>query len=271
MPLFITSLNSGSNGNCYYIANDNEAVLVDVGISCREIEKRMQRLNLSMSKVKAIFISHEHSDHVRGLRVLAKKYQILIYITPKTMVYSRLALEEHLVKPFRAFDTISIGDLEIYAFPKSHDAIDPHSFLVSGDGVNIGVFTDIGEVCDELISNFKLCHAVFLETNYDDDMLDQGMYPYHLKHRIRGGKGHLSNKKALDLFIRHRPSYLSHVFLSHLSANNNCPDTVQNLFAEHADNVAVVLAPRDKETSIYCIGAVKPESISLSASHAQQL
>ena len=271
MPLFISSLNSGSNGNCYYIANDNEAILIDVGISCREIEKRMKRLELSMTKVKAIFISHEHSDHIRGLRVLAKKYQILIYITLKTLIYSRLALEEHLIKPFKAFDIIRIGDLEVYAFPKAHDAIDPHSFLVSGEGVNIGVFTDIGEVCDQLVTNFKRCHAVFLETNYDDEMLDSGNYPFYLKHRIRGGKGHLSNKKALDLFVSHRPSYLSHVFLSHLSANNNCPLTVQNLFAEYADNVEIILAPRRQETSVYCIGATSVESTFLSPSRARQL
>jgi len=271
MPLFISSLNSGSNGNCYYIANDNEAILVDVGISCREIERRMKRLDLSIAKVKAIFISHEHSDHIRGLRVLAKKYQILVYITPKTLIYSRLALDGHLIRSFKAFDTIRIGELEIYAFPKAHDAIDPHSFLVSSNGVNIGVFTDIGEVCDYLVTSFKRCHAVFLETNYDDEMLDSGNYPFYLKHRIRGGKGHLSNKKALDLFVSHRPSYLSHVFLSHLSANNNRPVTVQNLFVEHADNVEIVLASRSQETSVYCIGSTNVESTLLSPSHARQL
>lgn len=269
MPLSISSLNSGSNGNCYYIANDNEAVLIDVGISCRQIEKRMERLNLSMTKVKAIFISHEHSDHIRGLRVLAKKYQLLVYITPKTLTYSRIALDGHLVRSFEAFDTIKVGDLKVYAFPKIHDAIDPHSFLVSGGGINIGVFTDIGEVCEELIANFKRCHAVFLETNYDDEMLDKGTYPFHLKHRIRGGKGHLSNKKALGLFVSHRSSYLTHVFLSHLSANNNCPIIAQKVFAEYADQVEIVLAPRDKESSLYCIEPVVTESVSLSPDHIQ--
>ena len=271
MSLFISSLNSGSNGNCYYIADGKDAVLVDVGISCREVEKRMDRLGLSMSKVRAIFISHEHSDHIRGLRVLAKKHQLLIYITPKTFIYSRLALESHLIRSFKAFDTIKIGGLEVYAFPKSHDAIDPHSFLVSGEGVNIGVFTDIGEVCEQVASNFQRCHAVFLETNYDDEMLDQGNYPFYLKHRIRGGKGHLSNKKALDLFVSHRPSYLSHVFLSHLSANNNCPVITQDLFNKHADKVNIILAPRDRETSVYRIEAHKVESTPLSPNRVQQL
>jgi phosphoribosyl 1,2-cyclic phosphodiesterase len=91
MSLFITSLNSGSNGNCYYIGNEHEAVLVDVGISCRETEKRMNRLGLSIQKVKAIFISHEHSDHISGVPVLAKKYKIPVYVTPKTLLYLRVA------------------------------------------------------------------------------------------------------------------------------------------------------------------------------------
>src|SRR5678815_629903 len=100
MQLYITSLNSGSNGNCYYIGNETEAVLVDAGISCRETERRMERLGLNIEKVKAIFISHEHSDHIRGLEVLSRKYQLPVYITPKTLRYSRLNLEASLVQEF---------------------------------------------------------------------------------------------------------------------------------------------------------------------------
>src|ERR1700760_544129 len=121
MSLFITSLNSGSNGNCYYIGNEHEAVLVDAGISCRETEKRMLRLGLNIRKVKAIFISHEHSDHINGLPVLAKKYQLPVYITLPTMRRGGLMLEEHLVFRFAAFQTIQIGGLQITAFPKMHD------------------------------------------------------------------------------------------------------------------------------------------------------
>src|SRR5579872_1078908 len=100
MALFIASLNSGSNGNCYYIGNEHDAVLIDAGISCRETEKRMIRLGLSMKKVKAIFVSHEHSDHISGIPVLARKHQLTVYITRPTMLNGRLALDEHLVKPF---------------------------------------------------------------------------------------------------------------------------------------------------------------------------
>src|SRR5690606_10405037 len=143
MSLFISSLNSGSNGNCYYIGNEEEAVLVDAGISCRETEKRMIKLGLSMQKVKAIFVSHEHSDHIRGIAVLAKKYQLPVYITSKTLANSRISIADYLIKSFTPHQAVQIGNLHIAAFPKFHDAKDPHSFVISYNGINVGVFTDI--------------------------------------------------------------------------------------------------------------------------------
>jgi phosphoribosyl 1,2-cyclic phosphodiesterase len=253
MALYITSLNSGSNGNCYYVGNNREAVLVDVGISCREVEKRMLRLGLNMQKVKAIFISHEHSDHIRGLAVLAKKYQLPVYITPATMQYGRLFLEEHLVKTFRGYEPVNIGDLSVTAFPKFHDAAEPHSFVVSGHHVKVGVFTDIGAPCDHLIKHFKQCHAAFLEANYCEQMLAQGSYPYHLKRRITGGRGHLSNTQALELFKTHKPLFMSHLLLSHLSKDNNCPKLARELFAQHAGGTQVIVATRNEETPVYAI------------------
>ncbi|HOZ86473.1 MAG TPA: MBL fold metallo-hydrolase [Bacteroidia bacterium] len=253
MSLFITSLNSGSNGNCYYIANETEAVLVDVGISCREVEKRLTRLGLNMSKVKAVFISHEHSDHIKGVKVLAKKYALPVYITSLTHSSSGLFIAGELLRTFNAYSPVKVGGLEITAFPKLHDCAEPHSFVVSGNGVNIGVFTDIGRVCHHVINNFKICNAVFLETNYDEEMLEEGNYPFYLKKRIRGGHGHLSNKEALELFNNHKTDMMTHVFLSHLSRDNNHPSLVHDLFTRSAGNVKVVVATRDEETALYHI------------------
>lgn len=253
MALYITSLNSGSNGNCYYVGNEHEAVLIDVGISCREVERRMLRLNLSMQKVKAIFISHEHSDHIRGLTVLSKKYQLPVYITTATMQYGRLFLEAHLVLSFNAYEPVQVGGLSVSAFPKFHDAAHPHSFVVSYNDVNVGVFTDIGAPCEHLISHFKQCHAAFLEANYDEQMLAQGNYPYHLKRRISGGRGHLSNRQALELFTTHRPEFMSLVLLSHLSKDNNCPNLARELFLPHAGQTQVLVASRDEETPVFTI------------------
>ena len=253
MSLYIASLNSGSNGNCYYIGNDREAVLIDIGISCRETEKRLNRLNLGIEKIKAIFISHEHSDHINGLEVFAKKYQLPVYITDKTLQNSRLALGEKLVHSFTAYTPIHMGGLSVLPFPKKHDAEDPHSFVVSGNGINIGVLTDIGSVCKHVKDNFSQCHAVFLETNYDEQMLEEGNYPHHLKNRISGTHGHLSNKQALDLFIKHKPAYMSHVLLSHLSKDNNCPDKALQLFTEQAGKTKITVASRYNESEVYHI------------------
>lgn len=251
MSLHITSLNSGSNGNCYYIGNDVEEILVDAGISCRETEKRLKRLGLSMIKVKAIFVSHEHGDHITGVTLLAKKYQLPVYITPATHSHGRLQLEKHLVHTFAAHKAVTIGSLSVTAFPKFHDASDPHSFIVATHTVKVGIFTDIGVACEQVIRYFQQCHAVFLEANYDEEMLEKGSYPWHLKNRIRSGMGHLSNAQALQLFIKHRPAFMSHLFLSHLSKNNNTPELVQALFHPHAGNTEIIVASRYKETAVY--------------------
>ena len=253
MSLFIASLNSGSNGNCYYIGNEHEAVLIDAGLTCRETESRMNNLSLKMQHVKAIFISHEHSDHIKGVEVLSRKYKLPIYIAPLALKNSYIQLEEHAVKSFKENTPIIVGNLAVIAFEKLHDAAEPYSFVVEGNGVKVGVFTDIGAPCKHVIHYFRQCHAAFLETNYDEQMLEQGRYPSYLKKRIRSKKGHLSNLQALDLFIDHRPEFMSHLFLSHLSKDNNCPDLVHKLFALHAKNVEIIIASRSKETPVYHI------------------
>jgi len=251
MSLFIASLNSGSNGNCYYVGNGREAILVDAGISCRETEKRMKRLNLSMQQVKAIFVSHEHSDHISGIPVLAKKYNLPVYITDATRHHGGLPLNAQQAIPFKAYEPVQIGDLSVNAFPKFHDAAEPHSFTVSGNNITIGVFTDIGAACDHCKLHFQKCHAAFLEANYDEAMLENGSYPYHLKKRIRGGQGHLSNKQALELFTQHKPAFMSHLLLAHLSRDNNSPALVQDLFKAQAGATQIIVASRFEETSVY--------------------
>jgi len=263
MSLHITSLNSGSNGNCYYIGNDNEAVLIDAGISCRETEKRMKLLGLSMKTVKAIFISHEHSDHIKGLSTLANKYDLPVYITAAT-ARAGTRLIKHLSKTFIADEPILVGELQVTAFTKLHDAIDPHSFIINYKGTTVGVFTDIGKACKQVIHYFKQCHAAFLEANYDEVMLETGRYPIHLKNRIRGGQGHLSNAQALELFTKHRPTFMTHLFLSHLSKENNEPQIVEQLFTRHGGNVSIVIASRYQATEVYQVSATQgTESTSL--------
>jgi len=254
MSLFIASLNSGSNGNCYYIGNDREAVFIDAGISCRETELRMKQLGLSMDKVKAIFVSHEHSDHITGIPTLVKKYQMPVYITKGTLRSRKLYLDKKLILFFETDETVTIGGLSIKSFSKAHDAADPHSFTVSGNGVTIGVFTDIGVPCENLATHFRQCHAAFLESNYDAEMLANGRYPYFLKSRITNGKGHLSNTQALDVLLQNRPSFMTHLLLSHLSHDNNNPELVLNLFNEAAPGIKVAIASRHAASPVFHIG-----------------
>lgn len=253
MSILVASLNSGSNGNCYYVGNDHDAVLIDAGISCRETETRMARLGLSMRKVRAIFISHEHSDHIRGLAVLAKKYNLPVYITQLTLQHSGLQIDQALLYPFKADAAVQIGSLSVIPFSKMHDAAEPHSFTIACKDLKVGVFTDLGAVCENLIVHFQQCHAAFLETNYDEEMLERGKYPYHLKRRIRGGHGHLSNKQALALFEGYRPRFMSHLFLSHLSKDNNSPELVFDLFKSSAGETEIIVASRYAETPLYQI------------------
>jgi len=253
MSLQIASLNSGSNANCYYIGNKNEAVLIDAGLSCRETDKRMKRLGLNIASVKAIFISHEHADHISGLQVLSKKHKLPVYITQTTLRNSGLEIEKNLVFSFTHTEPVSIGDLSIIPFIKSHDANDPHSFIVSNNTVHVGVITDIGYACKHVIKHFKLCDAVFLESNYCEQMLEDGSYPLHLKRRISSKKGHLSNDQALELFLKHKPENLQLLILSHLSQNNNRPEIVNKMFLQHAGGVKVVVASRHKESELFNI------------------
>jgi phosphoribosyl 1,2-cyclic phosphodiesterase len=251
MSLFIASLNSGSNGNCYYIGNGEESVFVDAGLSCKETEIRMKRLGLNMSHVKAIFITHEHSDHISGVNQLVAKYQMPVYVSQSTLKEAGFWKIRKFTFHFTDQLPVQIGGLRITAFQKKHDACDPHSFVISAAKTNIGVFTDIGEPCDQLIHYFKQCHAAFLESNYDEEMLEKGRYPFYLKNRIRGGSGHLSNRQALDLYTKHRPSFMSHLLLSHLSKENNSPELVESLFTSILTDTRVIIASRYRESALY--------------------
>ena len=223
----------------------------------------MNRLGLSMEKVKAIFVSHEHGDHITGIPGLSKKFQLPVYITNATLNNGRLPIDENLVRCFNCNEPTLIEGFSVQAFRKAHDAADPHSFTITYNGTTIGIFTDIGFPCGELAYHFKLCHAAFLEANYDVDMLMNGKYPYHLKKRISGGNGHLSNKQALDVFKQHRPVQMSHLILAHLSKNNNCPDLVKNMFEMEAGETEIIVASRYEETKMLHIVATKANHLNV--------
>ena len=153
-------------------------------------------------------------------------------------------------------DIIKIGELNVTCFSKIHDGIDPYSFLIEFNTIYAGVITDIGIACENVINAFKKCHACILESNYDEEMLDGGPYPYHLKKRIRGGEGHISNAQALELFLNHKNENLGHLLLGHLSQTNNKPQIVEDLFSKNAGDTKIVVASRYKESEVYEVNGI---------------
>ncbi len=253
MTIQLCSLNSGSNANCYYIGNSHEAVLIDAGLSCRETERRMKLSGLLMENVKALFISHEHIDHITGMAGIAKKYRLPVYVTNDTLLNSKMPVDPSLVRPFKHAKPVTIGHFTITPFNKSHDAADPHSFIVSAYGINTGIITDIGYACKRVIKYFGQCHVAFLESNYCDDMLTNGSYPWHLKKRISSDEGHLSNAQALELFLHYRSADLRLLILSHLSKNNNKPTLVEEMFTPHAGATQIFVASRYEASPVFTI------------------
>lgn len=262
MSLQFSSLNSGSNGNCYYIGNSKDAVLIDAGLTCKELEKRLASSGLSMQKVKAIFVSHEHGDHIKGLCAIAHKYELPVYGSQHTL-QACFGLEPLQKKVLASNRTVTLGTLTVKAFRKFHDAADPQSFTISDGQNTVGVFTDIGRPCENLAQHFAQCQAAFLEANYDEEMLENGRYPYFLKNRITGGNGHLSNSQALEVFKTHRGSGLQYLLLAHLSKDNNCPDLVHQLFTTHAAGVKIVVASRYEASEVYTTSAITTKKILL--------
>ena len=220
----ICAIASGSNGNCYYIGNEDDAILIDTGISCRQTINRMNERELDPDKLRAIFITHEHSDHLYGARVISKRLKIPVYITAKTYTSAYRNLQPPSPRFFTPGDEIHVGEFTVCSFLKNHDTPEPCSFRVYYSGINVGVFTDIGEPCENVKSQITLCDAMFLETNYDEKMLWEGTYPWPLKKRIASVEGHLSNKQAYDLLDKYGSNKLKLVFLNHLSAENNSPE-----------------------------------------------
>lgn len=249
--LEICAIASGSNGNCYYIGNEKYAVLIDAGISAKQIIARMLERGLKPGKVKAIFVSHEHSDHMKGVRGVHKKMNLPVYLTAKTYNGSYKSQRPESPKFFVPGDSIEVGEFVIHTFLKNHDASEPCSFRVQYQNKNVGVFTDIGEPCGNVISHLKHCDGMFLETNYDEKMLWEGRYPYFLKKRVASEVGHLSNNQAFDLLQTHAGENLKCVFLSHISKENNTPEIALNSMIPLSSRFDIKLTSRYEAGEVY--------------------
>jgi phosphoribosyl 1,2-cyclic phosphodiesterase len=222
----LCSIASGSSGNCIYVGSNNTNLLVDVGISAKRIESGLNGIDIMPDTIQGILITHEHSDHVSGLGILARRYHIPIYATYETAcaISSIKSLGEipeelyHYVKPNEAF---CINDINIEPFATSHDASNPVCYTMRSEGRKIGIATDLGKYDDYIVSMLEGSEVLFVEANHDVNMLMVGKYPYYLKQRILGERGHLSNDTSADLISRLINPRLQHILLAHLSKENN--------------------------------------------------
>lgn len=230
------SLYSGSSGNCYYINIDGKRILLDVGKSLKKIREALEGLDENIENIDAILITHEHSDHIQGLKMLCKKHDINIYMTDKTKSKIQCLVDtinEENIVTFKAGDKFDIGCANIKSVKISHDAIDPVMYTFKDKNDNkISIFTDVGEITDTILENIKGSKLAVIEANYEENLLRLSRYPSYLKKRIMGKYGHLSNEEAGFLAKELVKNGTKKILLGHLSKENNTDiiayQTIQN-------------------------------------------
>jgi phosphoribosyl 1,2-cyclic phosphodiesterase len=249
------SLQSGSSGNCIYVETDRARLLFDAGISCAQAARRLAMHGRDIRNVDALIISHDHADHVRHAGVYQRRVGMPIYITPLTL---NRALTRHSlgrlndVNYFFAGGELTFGDVTVETIPTPHDSADGAIFIVSSEGKHLGIWTDVGHLFKELFSLMPSLDAVFIESNYDPAMLENGSYPAFLKERIKGPRGHLSNAEATELL--QSGGRLQWACLSHLSQNNNSPEIAFQTHREIIGNgLPLYTASRHTATGIFSI------------------
>ena len=220
---------SGSSGNCTYIGTEKTNILLDVGVSMKNIDIALSDIGMSLSDLDAIFITHEHSDHIKGLGVVLRKYHIPVYATGGTVrgISECKSLREFdfsLLKSIRNDQSVTIGDLTVNAKSISHDAYDPVCYTFVSEGKKLSYATDLGYSDEDIISFLMDADALIIEANHDIRMLEVGPYPYILKQRILGDKGHICNEASGELVSRLLNEHVKHISLAHLSDKNNYPD-----------------------------------------------
>lgn len=263
----LCSIASGSSGNCIYVGSDTTHLLFDVGISGKRTENGLRELDLSPRDIDGIFITHEHMDHIAGLGVLSRKYGIPVYATAKTIeaicqIQSLGKLEPSLFHEVRADEKMIVKDMVINPMHISHDASDPVAYRVSHDRKRVAIVTDLGKYDDYTVESLRGMDALLMEANHDINMLQVGPYPYYLKQRILGERGHLSNEASGQLLTQLLHDKLQAVFLGHLSKENNLPELayetvrVEVNMADtpyRAEDFRLMVAKRDEVSEIFHI------------------
>ena len=215
------SLGSGSKGNSTIVESDTACVMVDCGFGLRNACTRLERIGKSPADLTAIIVTHEHSDHWKGIGALSAKYNIPVYLSAGSLKAKQIQSGEVLFNCIDSHRDFYVGDICIKPVPVPHDAREPIQYILSNGKVQLGILTDLGHFTPHVVSSYSKCDALLLECNYDDDMLLDGPYPRFLKDRVSGMFGHLSNRQAADLLLALDLSRLKTLVIGHISAKNN--------------------------------------------------
>ncbi len=224
MSVRICVLGSGSRGNSTLIATERTRLLVDAGFSKRETYGRLEAAGERADGFNALVISHEHSDHVNGLRGLALGLKVPVYISPATRDAMAWDPKIRAVEPFEPGTKFAIGDIEVTPFSVPHDAVDPVAFTFEAQGVKVGLVMDLGCIPEVVVQHVKGCHCLIFESNHDLEMLKVGPYPWHVKQRVMSRHGHLSNRTTAEFLGGDYDGGAQVLVLAHLSENNNHPE-----------------------------------------------
>jgi len=240
------SLGSGSSGNSYLVSKNKTNILVDCGFSVTELEKRMSKREMKPSEITAIFLTHEHDDHSKGVFAFAEKHDKPIYLTYGTLkmcqkkIKNSYNLKINIISPL---DNLELNEFIIYVIPVPHDAREPVQFKFESEKKTLAIITDLGFGNKELINSIQKINALILESNHDDNLIHQSRYPKNLKERIRSNYGHLSNQNSLQILKKLNLDNLKWLGAAHLSKENNSPELVKDLWEKVFEDKINIIDP----------------------------
>lgn len=253
------NLYSGSSGNCSFVGTDNINILIDCGESQKKISDALESIGKNINKIDAIIVTHEHSDHVKNLGAISKKYNIPVYANEKTfenMPEQTSLIDEKNKKVFNTDDHFEIGDLKIYPFHIPHDAAEPCGYNIYNEDKKISIATDIGHMDNNILKKLEESQFLLLESNYEPEILKYAKYPYYLKQRIAGPNGHLSNQEAGLTITKLIYSGVNNIMLGHLSKQTNFPELAYKTVMEE-----IIKSKINSELSLNVASRLKPSKV----------
>ena len=252
-------LGSGSKGNATYISSGNTAILIDGGFSGIEIQRRLASIGVDFGAIDAILVTHEHSDHIRGVPILSRRGNIPVYANPATYMAAGPKLNKlHSFCEFETGVAFYFQELAIHPFSVSHDTSDPVGFVITDGHYSVGYCTDTGRITRLMQHRLAGCDGLVLESNHDPQLLKNGPYPPYLKQRVQSKNGHLANHEAAAFLKDLLHDALHHVVLAHISETNNQPQLAyketMRVLSANGSSLQVIVAPQDRPTRLITVG-----------------